>query len=206
MGCTQAKSVLEKDGVYTKTIPESNGNLTHSGNTGDDTFSEGHKDILRMTWKTISMNRQEKGISIFVQIFSECPDAKKFFIFNDLSGDDLLQNPIFRSHSLRFINVVDTTIQNLDALDVAIIPVLHQLGKLHGWMSGFLHEYLPIFMNSILHVFQQELGKAWTNEVADAWGGLAAFIALKVTEGYNEALEDKKNESITDTDIEINML
>ena len=139
MGCTQSYSVVQQDNICRK--GDTNGDLKLQESPGDGTFSIEDKKIIRETWKQISMDRQEKGIAIFVQIFSECPQAQKLFPFKDCNGYELLQNSKFRSHALRFLNAVDTTVQGLDAPDVALVPVLHHLGKIHGWIPGFLHEY-----------------------------------------------------------------
>ena len=201
MGCTQShKQTLDNGDVYKKTAPRSNGSTKPQENRGDDTFSQQHKDILRETWKIISANRQEKGVAIFIQIFQERPDLQKYFPFKNVHGDELLHNIMFRSHALRFINAVDTTIQSLDALEVALIPVLHHLGKQHVPIVGFNPEDLPIFMASLLRVFEKELEMdASTGDVHEAWAKLGEFIALKMTEGYNEAIREQNNDCIKDT-------
>ena len=154
-------------------------------NTGDDTFSQDHKRILRDTWNVLSADKQNKGIVIFLQIFHERPDIKELFPFKDLSDEALLHNPLFRSHAMRFMHAVDITIQNLDALDLALIPVLHQLGRRHVTIAGFRLEMLPVFMSSLLHV-EKGLGNQCSNDVCEAWVYLANFIANKITEGYQE--------------------
>ena len=193
MGCTQSHSPAEQDNANKE--DNVNGDHNHPESSGDDTFSHQHKDILKQTWKQISIDRQDKGIAIFVKIFNVCPDAQMFFPFKDCTGDDLLHEPRFRSHALRFINAVDTTIQGLDAPAVALVPVLHHLGKIHGWIPGFLSTYLPVFMDAILYVFEQEMGDKWTQEVSQAWNELADFIAAKVTEGYTLHQEEQSDDS-----------
>ena len=91
---------------------------------GDQYFSQHQKRLLRDTWKMISEDQQNHGVDIFLRIFHHKPETKKLFPFGHLPDDELLQNPVFRSHAKRFMHAVDTTIQNLDALEVALIPVL----------------------------------------------------------------------------------
>ena len=128
MGCTTSheKDPLPDD-AYCKSTPSSHKNgraPTATMDMGDQYFSQHQKRLLRETWKIISEDQQNHGVKLFLRIFHHKPETKKLFPFGHLSDDDLLHNVVFRSHAKRFMHAVDTTIQNLDALEVALIPVL----------------------------------------------------------------------------------
>ncbi len=153
MGCTLSQQCYDKEGVYTKSNGQSakgHVKLIPPQNCGDETFTQQEKQILRETWKLVSTDRQEQGMAIFIEIFRKWPDLQMLFPFKNCSHDELLQQPMFRSHALRFINSIDTTIHSLDALDVALIPVLHQLGKTHVNINIDLPKYMHVFMHAII--------------------------------------------------------
>ena len=195
MGCTIGKDQLVLDNSQSLITDCIFDHLI--GGVGDDTFSERSKYLLRETWKTLSVDRIANGIKIFQQIFISCPEAKNLFSFKNLSGDELLQNSLFRMHAVRFIHAIDAIVQSLDALDIATIPVLHRLGKAHVWIVGFHMGLLPTFLSALLQVFGRELGKRFTQEVHDAWFQLAKFITTHMIRGYNEAMEERDSLDVT---------
>ena len=197
MGCTQSqeKQFSSLDS-YTKQTP--NGLvITAASDRCEDHFSQKQKELLRETWSVLQPNKQKHGIAVFVQIFTREPRTKQLFPFRDLHDSELLNDPLFCSHSMRFMHAIESTIVNLDALDVALIPILHRLGEKHVHMRGFKQDYFSAFMGSIMEVVEQVLGKdRYTQEVMSAWAQLGNFVAAKMMEGYQNALTDTVDTSV----------
>ena len=162
-----------------------------------NTFHKIKKKILRETWMILGKQKQKHGEDIFIRIFEKKPVTKQLFPFRDVEGEDLLRNPLFCSHAKRFMHAIEITIQNLDALDVALVPVLYRLGEKHGWIDGFKKEYLPVFTGSIQEVFAEALGTKCTKQVREAWGHLGRFIGEKMHEGYLNAQVARKKSLVT---------
>ena len=200
MGCSQSQDQqFSSLDVYTKTTP--NGLvITAASGRCEDHFSQTQKELLRETWRVLAPDKQKHGIAVFVQIFKREPRTKQLFPFRDLHDSELLTDPLFRSHAMRFMHAIESTIVNLDALDVALIPVLHRLGEKHVHMRGFKQDYFSAFMGSIMEVVEQVLGKdRYTQEVMSAWAQLGNFVAAKMMEGYQNALKDKADTSVDST-------
>jgi hypothetical protein len=170
-----------------------------------EVFSEHEKHLLTSTWLRLSSTssstssdaddsassavdaKSTRGVAIFLDIFEQRPAAKELFPFSHLSGAALLEEPLFKSHARRFMQAVDCTIENLDNLELALIPILHDLGKYHAvHVAGFQLDYLPVFMNAVLRVVRTGLRGYWTDDVSDAWQHLMAFIAEQIAVGVAE--------------------
>ena len=197
MGCRQSKTDLlaENEDDMKSSSPIV---ISSCPDLSDQYFSQHQKTVLRETWKLI--DGENHGIAIFLRIFERNPTAQHHFPFRGLSVDDLLQNPAFRAHATRFMHAIGTTIKNLDALDVALIPILYRLGEVHGWISGFMDVYLPVFISSILDTLFEQLGDKVTADVREAWVHLGEFISEKLKEGYK--LQEKQSKEMNKQDRE----
>lgn len=143
----------------------------------------------KTTWVRLqaTRNMQAMGVKIFLRIFDLEPATKQAFeSFRNLTREELVTNVLFRSHATRFMKAVEVTMNNLDALDVIIVPNLKHLGRLHTDFSGFYVEYLKAFDVAMDEVWAEELGSVFTGDCRQAWKKIFGLITSKVMEGYNE--------------------
>jgi Globin len=123
------------------------------------------KAIILADWARLQQHdqvrRQEMGYRIFLRIFELAPSARTTFdAFRDLvDRDQLLHNATFRMHSARFMRVVAGVIDNIDDLDVIVIPNLLQLGRIHRTLASerILREHFDAFERAMSEVWAQEL-------------------------------------------------
>ena len=184
--------------------PHNSTSVTALSEVRDDEFTRQEKQLLRETWSVLSPDKQKHGIAVFMQIFTREPHTKQLFPFHDLHDSELLTDPLFRSHSMRFMHAIESTIMNLDALDVAFIPVLHRLGEKHVHMRGFKQDYFFVFMGSIMDVVGHVLAERCTQQIMNAWAHLGNFIATNMVEGYGKRValqETSKALSVQYTEI-----
>lgn len=143
------------------------------------------KELVRGTWDILSQKRQHVACEIFLRIFELEPATKQLFPFRNAVGEALIKHPMFKGHATRFINAVHSTVNNLDAWEVILIPTLLALGRTHTRIPAFKLQYLETFMQAILDVWARELGRQWTPEAKAAWRKIFSLIAMKVEEGYS---------------------
>ena len=188
MGCTTSQ---QDEYMYEPSRPPES--RTSKLSFSDNYFTARQKQLLRQTWTSLDKDPVDIGINIFLKIFEAKIETKQLFPFGALNGQQLLSNPLFRSHALRFIHAIGSVVKNLDALDLSCGPILIRLGRKHAWITDFVNQYLDVFKESTSKVFQEELGPAKCNEeVLEAWSNVFSFIAVKMNEGYEEALREKE--------------
>lgn len=152
-------------------------------------ITEQQKVLIKKTWKIVSNSMPRIGTKIFLRIFSIKPAIKQIFPFRDVTGDALLQNSHFRGHASRFMQAVGAAVDNINALDTAMTPLLFGLGQQHVHYKGFNVDYFNVFSEAIKHVLEQELRSKYTPEVRTAWTKMIDFIICILTDGYCDAVE-----------------
>lgn len=123
------------------------------------------KSIILSDWGRLQqrdLDRQrEMGVRIFLRIFELAPGARNAFPgFRDVSDPStLVNNATFRTHATRFMRVVAGVVDNLDDLDVIVLPNLIQLGKIHLGSAGDLlvREHFDAFERAMTDVWAAEL-------------------------------------------------
>ncbi|KAI0237414.1 hypothetical protein LSAT2_012060 [Lamellibrachia satsuma] len=183
MGCTSSREKDPSGETYER---------RRCGGDSDDFLTEHQKTLVRDTWRLLSDDLVSRGSMIFLYIFKKRPSAKELFPFRDVEGDALLRNAMFKGHGKRFMHAVETTVMNLDALDVILVPTLYQLGKRHAYITDIFIDYQAVFKDAIIDTFEQELGPACTADVRQAWTLLFDFIGSKLLEGYDVGMRDRR--------------
>ena len=184
MGCMSSREKPPNNETYTK--------RQRCGGDNDDFLTERQKTLVRETWSLLADDLVTRGSMIFLYIFKKRPSTKELFPFRDIEGDALLRNPMFKGHGKRFMHAVETTVKNIDALDIILVPTLYSLGKRHAYITDFFVDYQTVFREAILATFEEEMGSACTAEVRQAWTLLFEFIATKLLEGYEVGMEDRR--------------
>jgi len=130
---------------------------------------------------------------IFMRIFELEPSVKLTFPeLSDLEGDQLTSHPLFRCHGARFMRAVAAAVDNVDALDLVVIPNLVQLGRLHRSVVGLSWSHLNAFEQAMAEVWAAELNlsSSWSNSTsAIVWSKVFRLITSKVYEGFQLSSE-----------------
>ena len=155
-----------------------------------DQVSEGHKRLVRKSWKILCDDLTGRGSRIFLRIFARNPHVKELFPCRYEEGEALLKNANFKGHASRFMQAVGAAVDNIDNLETTLSPVLVNLGRQHIHFKGFKAEYFEVFKESMLHTFGEDLGRKWTDDMISAWSTVLDFIMCRLQEGYFLATEE----------------
>jgi len=115
-------------------------------------LTEQHKKMIVKNWKVLSGDLSGRGSRIFLLIFGRNPLIKSIFSFGHLDGDELVSDPRFKGHALKFMQVVEAVVDNIDNYKEAVTPVLNDLGRRHTHFKGFKPIYFNDFQDSIMQV------------------------------------------------------
>ena len=162
------------------------------GNFDDNHFTENEKVILRGTWSVLEQDMNDTGARVFARIFTLSPEAKQLFPFKEVEGEELLRHPLFRGHGLRFMTAVGGTVNQLDALDLIVMPNLSQLGKTHTKFKGFTLDHLDVFVEAMDNVWAEELGEEYNIDTKEAWNKLFHLIVSNIADGFKEGIISDK--------------
>jgi hypothetical protein len=157
---------------------------------------DGHKDcdqilnntqrkLIRDTWNMMSVDKQAVGTKVFLRIFELRPSVKQLFPFRDVWGDNLLNDPLFRAHALRFMTVVDDAVTNMDGLEATMDKPLFELGETHTKHRGFSTDYFDTFIMSMLFVWAQALQGNFQLDAHEAWKIMLQWMVRKLKQGYD---------------------
>ena len=163
-------------------------------------FTEEEKEMIRESWGLMKKEREAIGRQLFLDLFERQPRIKQLFSFNDLHGEELVSHYMFHVHSMRFMRAIDSTVNQIDALDVSAGNMLHHLGQKHQWIDDFLEaDYLPSFLECISNVFRSVLqstckppASSMDLEAAHvAWRKIFEFIVARMTDGYRNTAQPR---------------
>lgn len=112
--------------------------------------------------------------------------------FRNLSGKELLNDPVFRGHSMKFMEVVDLLVRNVESLETDVDMSLLSLGAKHATFKDFGTEYFTIYSNALLSVWEFTLGEEYSPEIHDSWQAVFEYIRLALTHGYESVVHFNK--------------
>jgi hypothetical protein len=174
-----------------------------------DCLTEADKITIQQSWNDLKAdNLSNIGSYAFLRILKTVPAVRQVFGFDGLTDDQILSNPMFKVHSMRFMRPIDLTIVNLDAMQITVIPSLIQLGAKHHNYPGFQPKYVDALGQALIDVFESMLesklspdDSRWTvmkrrtahkslhNPVMAAWSKLFRLLVSTFMRGY-EAKRD----------------
>jgi len=159
--------------------------------------------VLQSDWAQLSrVNHQGLGMRIFLRIFELEPTTKRSFpALYDLEGDELMSNTLFRCHGARFMLAVAAAVDNIDALDLVVVPNLVQLGRIHRSVTGLSWCHLYAFEQAMAEVWADELNlnSSWsTSRSALVWTKVFRLITSKVYEGFQLSAESGSVTAVKD--------
>ncbi|CAI4232663.1 unnamed protein product [Auanema sp. JU1783] len=123
-------------------------------------LTETDKEILQNSWKVVSRDMQGIAEDIFQMIFEQAPDAKLLFSFmlKESANDDKKSNE-FSFHALRFIQVIESTMNHIDD-PLSLDTLFLNLGKIHARHEehlGFSSHYWSVFKECVLFHFRKAM-------------------------------------------------
>jgi len=180
-----------------------------SSNNSEDLLTAEESAILKSEWSRLSrVNQQDMGMRIFLRIFELEPSTKRSFPeLLDLEGEELMSNTLFRCHGARFMRAVAAAVDNVDALDLVVIPNLIQLGRLHQSVDGLSWRHLKAFEQAMADVWAAELdlSSSWSNSTSAAvWSKVFRLITSKVYEGFQMSSESGSVTAVKDDQQAVN--
>jgi len=180
--------------VNRATTPRNCGQHPGTADSTQELLTAEESAILKSEWSRLSrVNHQDMGMRIFLRIFELEPSAKRVFPeLYDLEGDELTSNTLFRCHAVRFMRAVAAAVDNVDALDLVVIPNLIQLGRMHKSVDGLSWRHLDAFEQAMAKVWAAELDvtSSWSNSTsAIIWSKVFRLITSKVYEGFQSSSE-----------------
>ena len=164
-------------------------------------FTEEQKRLIRESWTVMKPEEEDIGKMLFLELFERQPRIKQLFNFRDLEGDQLVSHVMFRVHSMRFMRAIDSTVKQMDALDVSVGNMLYHLGQKHQWIDDFLEaDYLPAFLDAVSKVFREHLQRTCQSSGMEmdveaalaAWGEVFDFIVSRMKDGYRDVAGKSK--------------
>lgn len=172
-------------------------------NATQDMLTAEESAILKSEWSRLThVNQQDLGMRIFLRIFELEPSTKRSFPeLYDLEGEQLMSNTLFRCHGARFMRAVAAAVDNVDALDLVVVPNLIQLGRLHQSVDGLSWRHLQAFEQAMAEVWATELGlsSSWSNSTTAAvWSKVFRLITSKVYEGFQMSSESSSVTAVND--------
>jgi len=157
-------------------------------------LSADERAVLKADWSRLAgVDQQDMGMRTFLRIFELEPSTKQSFPeLVDLQGDELKANTLFRCHGARFMRAVAAAVDNVDALDLVVIPNLIQLGRLHKTVFGLSWCHLIAFEQAMAEVWAAEMDVtgSWSGSTsAVVWAKVFRLITSKVYEGFQLSSE-----------------
>ena len=187
MGCTASIALINKNSKALKNDGRVFYDRFHQPEVKLSRLSDGDKDIIKSQWGKLSCNLTENGISVFLNLFKQYPEIKELFRCEEVEDEYLEINSKFKGHAVRFMQKVDTAVENIDDLETYMSGPLLNLGKRHVEFTGFKPVYFEEFYKAISKVWMEVLEQGYTKESEDAWRHLFVFILETLKKGYHLA-------------------
>ncbi|KAI0234573.1 hypothetical protein LSAT2_015174 [Lamellibrachia satsuma] len=129
-------------------------------------------------------NLVDSGTRIFVRIFQVGPRIREVFNYMLKDGKELADKDALQMHALRFMQAIDTAVEDLDDLDRQVAPMFVNLGRRHIHFKGLEEGDFDGFTGAIMYVFSQDIGDNFKPDVRIAWGRLLDFLILHLKFGF----------------------
>nr|KAG5703952.1 hypothetical protein BaRGS_020549 [Batillaria attramentaria] len=154
-------------------------------------FSDTQIDTIRSTWPLLARDSQRVAVEVFRRIFREAPSIHS--LFHSFNVEDLHKSVMFREHAGRFMLILQSLVDNLEAPS-NIDDQLLILGAKHATFDGYHPEYFRFYTKCMLEVWEQELGEEFIHEVRDSWRLAFDYIVDRMTEGFDMCLSGQIQE------------
>jgi len=217
MGCVESSKAADSreprkgPALQLNVVGESYGTQAQreSDNGIHELLTADERAVLKLDWSRLTrVDQQDMGMRIFLRIFELEPSTKLSFPeLYHLTGDQLISNTLFRCHGARFMRAVAAAVDNVDALDLVVIPNLIQLGRLHQSVDGLRWRHLEVFEQAMTEVWAVELNLSgsWSGSTsAVVWSKVFRLITSKVYEGFQLSSESSSVTTVKDDQKAVN--
>ena len=89
---------------------------------------------------------------------------------------------------------IGAVVDNLDALDMTLTPLLLDLGRQHARGLVLQMDAFDFFHETMVKIWETELGSKFTQEARDTWNAVFYFMLQKMKEGYQM---EKQEQGVT---------
>ncbi|KHJ47395.1 globin [Trichuris suis] len=171
----------------------------HAESHGMVVMTEHERSLLFKSWRDDFNSLYDLGTSIYAEIFTKAPDARKLFPTLANWPGDIRDCPQFSSQALKFVQVISLALRYLDRPD-KLNDMLRNIGQLHAKYAerGFRMAHWDIFLDAIVCCMHVQMAKipnfddSTKEEAAAAWRTLAAHIITQMRLGYVKAMKRNK--------------
>ena len=195
MGCSTSAMLATHTSKRPVELTAPSSTPTH---TEDTVLSSRQKTLVRSSWQYMTTRASSAAIGkqIFLSIFEVRPAIKQLFPFRSAWGDELLADPAFVAHTVRFGDTIERCVRGLDELEGAFGRSMHALGAQHADIGGLDADYFEVMHRSTLIVWQNQPRDQFNEEVLCAWARLLRFLVVKVRTGYEDALSSRNSDAV----------
>lgn len=148
--------------------------------------------ILLRTWEKLSAEMANIGISVMLRIFELRPKYKNSFSFCQKTGNDLIQDKMFRIHAFNFAQAANAVVENIDNLDDEVKPFFFFLGRRHVGRPDFRVANFGILADAMSHAWEEQLKERFSVQTEQAWRSVFTFISGTMTDGYIQEQMDRE--------------
>ncbi|XP_031556128.1 globin-1-like [Actinia tenebrosa] len=152
----------------------------------DIPLSKAQKYLVRETWETVELYKNNVGKQTFLRFFENNPEFQKLFPeFKELKYEELQKANALHGHAKRVMKAVENAVSAMDDA-VSFSAYLEELGRRHVARS-LKPSYLDAMQAALMDSLRQTLQSEWTDETAIAWNKLFRFIADTMITGLQSS-------------------
>lgn len=132
------------------------------------------------------------GITLFQEMFRQCPDSKTLFGFPvdmDVDSSAVLRSRRFKNHAKYFIEMLDRALGMVQAKQLE--EHLKDLGELHSEF-GVKEEYFAVMGEALFLTLQKTLKDDWNTEVKSAWQDVYSRLSTQMIAAINASKKGKE--------------
>uniref|UniRef100_A0A8W8I012 Globin domain-containing protein n=1 Tax=Magallana gigas TaxID=29159 RepID=A0A8W8I012_MAGGI len=138
------------------------------------------------SWKGIARDLHTTGVTMFLRMFQEHDDLRKFFKFGDYKeSSDLLQNKIFQNHVMLVMHTLDEAICSMGDTDY-VMEMLRGVGKSHRRLPEFNFMIFSRIEEPFLIAVKETLGDRYSANMDNIYRKTVKFIIRELSQGFND--------------------
>ncbi|KAI0221480.1 hypothetical protein LSAT2_027184 [Lamellibrachia satsuma] len=157
-------------------------------------ITEDQKQVIHDTWSLVNDQLAETGTLMHMRIFQVSSAIRAVFHMDDVPSEEMAAQPNLKIHSVKFMQAIETAVENLDSLDDTVAPIFINLGRRHIYFKDLKEEYFNVFGGALTYTWQMCMGRAYTNEIRSAWSRLFDYLVQHMRCGFMTALAEKQAE------------
>ncbi|XP_028409006.1 neuroglobin-like [Dendronephthya gigantea] len=170
MGCQSSKMVIT-DGQTNSTAKK---------------MSKSNKKIVQEMWFELKPDLKNFGVSIFIRLFEEAPEAQDlFYNFRDLKNqDELIQSLKELDHVARVMNAFGNCIELLEDME-QFSNTVQGLGRTHIKI-GINESHINLFGKVVMDLLVDYCHVSWTVQKENAWKNFFGLLSENFAIGLND--------------------